>query len=323
MKQIKSRSLTNPAHVRSVVGERAWKRISASGVAWGLQGFENNSHTMMEKWEQHLQTWSKELLEERNAILGKFRLKLGNTLDRQTIPVRGVMVRKHIGTEGHEREAYTIAYMKDYAKFVGHTKYHMNESDDNWLKYFPAILAELDWLASKAFWSHLAKLDKPTSRQDSVLSKEGFVLRRIRSVPRIVRKLVKMVGVRDSELNEGHCRGDDTNRQLLPLHIDTWECPSGTPVEMRASVVLGKGEVRNDPDAQWSHGFAHMQVSCEPHLSNITAWTSSGEADTNRLSNPNRWVDIDLRLDITQPVGRTFARKFAKLVNEYRSKEEA
>lgn len=320
MKQIKSRSLSNPAHVRSLVSERAWKRISASGVAWGLQGLKYSTSEFHDKRQEHIKTWSKELLEERNAILGKFRLNLGEALDYTTIPINGHFRHQRIGTDGHERDAWTIEYSKDMIEFVGHTKWHMNESDESWLKYFPAILAELDWMASKQFWKKTAEVTHPSEgyHTNQTNPREGFVLRRIRSVPSIVRRLVKMVGVQDSDIAEFH--GDKATYWINPNRINEIGSARSRPVNVEASLVLGKGE-RNKPK-NGAVGFAHMDVSCSPSLSWLTDWKDDEQAN-HHLSGEDRFVNIDLRLDITQPVGRTFARKLAKLVNEYRSKEEA
>jgi len=138
--------------------------------------------------------------------------------------------------------------------------------------------------------------------------------------------------VQDSELIEDQCRGEDTHRQLAPHMIERWDSPSSNPVQMQANVVLGAPRMARSPSGRISPsehgGFAHIAVSCDPALSNITAWDSNGEEITSRrwtsaFQGADRWVNLDLRLDITQPVGRTFARKFAKLVNEFRIKEEA
>ena len=74
MKQIKSRSMANPAHIRSLVGERAWKRISASGLASELAG-EINENSFSGLRKKHFTTWEKELRAERDEIIGRFKLE--------------------------------------------------------------------------------------------------------------------------------------------------------------------------------------------------------------------------------------------------------
>lgn len=315
MKQIKSRSMANPAHIRSLVGERAWKRISASGVASELAG-EINENSFSELRKKHYITWGKELRAERDEIIGKFKLE-DSELD--AVPIKLSLRDEYFGTENHERKAYTIRLDKDSAQaaFI-HPRWHMDkEGDEAHHKYLPFIWAEFEWLASKNYWKSLAENDcvlwhdLSKNSNEACEFKKGYVFRRAKALPRIVKKLANMVGLYSDEI-KGY--GLDQFDLLAPEVVHKIAKTGGSPIAVNATFEV-RDRKYDKGNGEW---LLEGEVSTDPSLSLVSPFKEKDEAISYRRT-ADKKLRLNLDFNIADSRSRLLARKIGKLVKEFRN----
>lgn len=305
---IKFRSLTNPAHIKSILGERAYRRVRASGVAFDLSdagaqlrsaGYTNSMRDLIEKQIiEHRKVWA----EEHEKDLAKY-----SKLIRDKAPTQSFVWfdSEMIGGRGDSEARSVLAIMiPSRWKDIVHTKWYINEDDTAHRFLLPSVMAELDHYLTLKWYEMLAKQKNTFKNGDGIIydctergssskktGKAGFIFRRARALPRLQRKVLAWFG------------GDPiTNPDLgstadMLKHSKAEDLCDNEQGRTRAEYNIG--------------GYGEFEIVLAPK------W----DAGRNHHSKFNEWqsgalVNIDATIDIRDHKGRALARKIASLLAE-------
>ncbi|NBT35887.1 MAG: hypothetical protein EBT03_10195 [Betaproteobacteria bacterium] len=304
---IKFRSLTNPTHIKSILGERAYRRVRASGVAFDLSdagatlrnakyagGMEGLIATQK---NEHCKVWAKEHEED----LAKY-----SKLIRSKAPTHAFtrFDSCQIGGRG-ESEARRILAIKIPSKWesIVHTKWYIDEDDTAHRFLLPSVMAELDHYLTLKWYEILADQDKTFANcEDNIVRPScnneygktggaGFIFRRARSLPRLRKKVLAWFGgdpIASPELGKAE--------DLITPNVAEDLC-SNEQYNTRAEYNIGGyGEFEIVLAPKWDAGRNHHSKFCE--------WQSGAS------------VQIDATIDIRDHKGRALARKIASLLAE-------
>ena len=304
---IKFRSLTNPAHIKSILGERAYRRVRASGVAFDLSdagatlrnakyagGIENMIHAQK---EEHCKVWAKEHEED----LAKY-----SKLIRSKAPTHSFtrFDSCEIGGRG-DSEARKILAIKIPSRWsnIVHTKWYIDEDDTAHRFLLPSVMAELDHYLTLKWYEMMAKQDKTfancednivrtnCNNHDAETGGAGFVFRRARSLPRLKEKVLAWFGG-NSIVTPDLGKTEDL---ISPLNAE--DLCTNEQYNTRAEYNIG--------------GYGEFEIVLSPK------W----DAGRNHHSKFNEWqsgasIKIDATIDIRDHKGRALARKIASLLAE-------
>lgn len=299
---IKFRSLTNPAHIKSILGERAYRRVRASGVAFDLSDAgaqlrtAKHVHTMHELVKQHVKEHNAVWAKEHEEDLAKY-----SKLLRAKAPshVFTKFDLERLGGRG-ERDRRTILAITILSKWndIVHTKWYVDEGDTAHRYLLPVVMAEFNHYLTCKWYEMLAKQSGTFLTDDSYVLKDynahrqtkktggaGFIFRRARALPRLRQKVLAWFGT-----------------PLTPAEFDTTE----SLIHPERAEVLCDNEQRCTRTDYKVGDYGSLELVLQPR------WESKSK---------NGWdygatLDIEAHIDIRDERGRALARKIASLISE-------
>lgn len=305
---IKFRSLTNPAHIKSILGERAYRRVRASGVAFDLSDagaqlrsakYTNAIADLVHKQiTEHRKVWEKEheedLAKYSKLIRDKATTQNFASFDSEVIGGRGQSEARHV---------LAIKIPTRWSEIV-HTKWYIDEDDTAHRFLLPSVMAELDHYLTLKWYETLAKQRKPFKNgvnciinegsggnASKKIGKAGFIFRRARALPRLKKKVLAWFGgnpVANPELSN---TGD------MLSHANAEDLCDNEQSNVRAEYGIGsygKFEICLSP--KWDAKDKRESKYCE--------WRSGAS------------IEIEASIDIRDHKGRALARKIASLLAE-------
>jgi len=305
---IKFRSLTNPAHIKSILGERAYRRVRASGVAFDLSDagaqlrsakYTNSMAGLIDaQIVEHMKVWAKEheedLAKYSKLIKDKAPTQSFTSFDSETIGGRG------------ESEARSVLAIKIPSRWndIVHTKWYIDEDDTAHRFLLPSVMAELDHYLTIKWYEMLAKQRKPfrtngdgimyeggDGRASKKTGKAGFIFRRARALPRLQKKVLAWFGgnpIANPDLG-------NTGDMLSHRNADDL-CDNEQSIIRAEYGIGGYGEFEIKLAPKWDARDKRESKYCE--------WQSGAS------------VDIKASIDIRDHKGRALARKIASLLAE-------
>jgi hypothetical protein len=310
---IKFRSLKNPAHIKSILGERAYRRVRASGVAFDLSDagarlrsakYNNAILEMIEaQTEEHRKVWAK----EHEQDLAKY-----SKLIRAKAPTQSFASydSERIGGRG-DSEARRVLAIKIPSRWkdIVHTKWYIDEDDTAHRFLLPSVIAELDHYLTIKWYEILAKQSKPfVNNSDGLIiqpsdksnaSKKtggaGFIFRRARALPRLTEKVLAWFGkdwaknpannpdIRETKEMISYGKAEDLCDNQQQTSMVEHEVGDYAEYEVRLSPKWGAKDERNSRYCEWKSGAS---------------------------------INIRANIDIRDHKGRALARKIASLLVE-------
>jgi len=311
---IKFRSLTNPAHIKSILGERAYRRVRASGVAFDLSDagamlrsakYTNSMSTLIDaQIAEHRKVWAKEyeqdLSKYSKLIRDKAPTQNFTSFDSETIGGRG------------ESEARSVLAIKIPTRWndIVHTKWYIDEDDTAHRFLLPSVMVELDHYLTLKWYEMLAKQRKPfRTNGDGIMydcedrgssskknGKAGFIFRRARALPRLQKKVLAWFG------GNPVTNPDLGNTGDMLAHGNADDLCENEQRHTRAEYGIGRyGEFEINLAPRWDAKNKRESKYCE--------WQAGAS------------IDIKASIDIRDHKGRALARKIASLLAE--AKKEA
>jgi hypothetical protein len=304
---IKFRSLTNPAHIKSILGERAYRRVRASGVAFDLsdagarlrsEKYHNAIGDLIEvQKEEHCKVWAKEheddLAKYSKLIRAKAPTQTFARFSADTIGGRG---------DSEARDVLSIKIPSRWNDIL-HTKWYIDEDDTAHRFLLPSVMAELDHYITLKWYAILANQSAPFANCDENLVRArcsthdgdtggaGFIFRRARALPRLREKVLAWFGGGSSvSLDLGKAEN-------MITHNNAEDLCSNEQHATRAEYQIG--------------GYGEFDVVLIPK------W----DAGHNLSSKYNEYqsgayIKIDASIDIRNHKGRALARKIANIIAE-------